>query len=109
MSKPVRRNTRGPRRGKRRMNYGRTLQPWCTGLRINGKAMGRMAGGLLALAVLGVPVLGRAGSPQDPANVLDQMEVALNVGNADAFLAWFASNGVIKEQGGKSYTGKAQL
>jgi len=47
--------------------------------------------------------------PTDPANVLDQLETALNSGNVDAFLAWFAPNGVVKERGGKTYATKDDI
>jgi steroid delta-isomerase-like uncharacterized protein len=39
----------------------------------------------------------------------DQMEAALNAGNVDAFVAWFAPNGVIREPGGTVVSGREQL
>jgi len=51
----------------------------------------------------------RAGSPGDPANVVEQMETALNSGNVDAFIAWFAPGGAVKERGGKTFATKEDL
>lgn len=48
-------------------------------------------------------------APTDPANVLDQLETALNSGNEEAFLAWFAPSGIVKERGGKSYASKDEI
>lgn len=54
----------------------------------------------LAAALLLPAAFARAGSPTDPINVAIQMETALNSGNVEAFLAWFAPEGRVLERGG---------
>lgn len=44
-----------------------------------------------------------AGLPTEPVNVVQQMETALNSGNVEAFLAWFAPQGRVVERGGTVY------
>lgn len=61
---------------------------------------------LIAALVAAAPGLVRAVSPGEPVSVVEQMETALNSGNVDAFVAWFAPKGVIKERGGKVYATK---
>ena len=66
-----------------------------------------MLASLAVLALLAGPAASAA--PVAPASVLDQMEAALNAGNVDAFVAWFAPDGVIREPGGTVVTGKEQI
>jgi len=61
----------------------------------------------LCLLLLAGPAA--ATPPAAPAAVLDQMEAALNAGNVDAFVAWFAPDGVIREPGGLEVKGREQI
>lgn len=62
-----------------------------------------VAAATAGIAAAAVPVVPPA------AAVLDQMETALNAGNADVFVAWFAPDGSIREAGGTVVTGKEQI
>ncbi len=62
----------------------------------------------LILALAAQPVLA-APPVLTPGAVLDQLESALNAGNVDAFVAWFAADGVVRDTPTTQATGPDQI
>jgi steroid delta-isomerase-like uncharacterized protein len=61
---------------------------------------------LVALLIFGAGVAHAA--PPSPSQVVEQVEAALSAGNVDAFAAWFAPEGVVRE-GSVAISGRDQI